>query len=85
MTSIRKRASRPPAPQEIWEKQSPSVGRTGRLGRRAERPSEGSERKGDSPVTEPDRSKPPSPKAGQREPAQAKDADLPQPMRDATA
>ena len=85
MTSNRKRASRPPAPPEIWEKQSPSVGRTGRFGRRAERPSEGSERKGDSPVTEPDRSKPPSPRAGQRAPAAAKDGDLPRPMRDGTA
>ena len=85
MASNRKRASRPPAPQEIWEKQSPSVGRTGRFGRRAERPSEGSERKGDSPATEPDRSKPPSPRAGLREPAVARDADLPQPVRDATS
>jgi len=79
MTSNRKRASRPPQPQDLRDSQSPRVGRTGRLGSRAERPSEGKERKGDTPVTEPDRSKPPSPRAGR---AAAKDEDLPQPMRD---
>jgi hypothetical protein len=89
MTSIRKRSSNPPQPQEWRQRgpqdtQAPRSGRTGRLGSRAERPSEGSERKGVSPTTEPDRSKPPSPNAGRRESAVAQ-AELPQPVRDSTA
>jgi hypothetical protein len=89
MTSIRKRASQPPPPQEWRQRgpqdtQSPRSGRTGRLGSRAERPSEGSERKGVAPTTEPDRSKPPPPHAGRRESAVA-NGELPQPVRDTTA
>jgi hypothetical protein len=68
MTSNRKRAARAPQPPgrltRLQETQAaPRTGKTTALGKRAEKPSDGSERKGSEPAPEPSRRKAPSPRA----------------------
>lgn len=68
MTSNRKRAASPPQPPgrltRLQETQAaPRTGKTTALGKRAEKPSDVSERKGSEPAPEPSRRKAPSPRA----------------------